>query len=82
MSNATIESTLSDDIKWNITYNNGDMIICPKGNEEVWLYCTSGSNNNSVRIVTNADNNVFELKSVEIEGVVYSNYLYNQYFVM
>lgn len=78
VSNATIESTLSDDIKWNITYNNGDMIICPKGNEEVWLYCTSGSNNNSVRIGTNADNNVFELKSVEIEGVVYSNYLYNK----
>ncbi len=78
VSNATIESTLSDDIKWNITYNNGDMIICPKGNEEIWLYCTSGSNNNSVRIGTNADNNVFELKSVEIEDVVYSNYLYNK----
>ena len=78
VSNGTIVGALSDDVKWNIDYNNGDMIIYPNDNEENWMYCTSGSNNNSVRIGTNADNNVFELKSVEIEGVVYSNYLYNK----
>ena len=73
-----IESAISDDMKWNIEYNKGDMIIYPAGNEENWLYCTSGSNNNAVRIGTNADNNVFELKTVEIEDVTYSNYLYNK----
>ncbi len=78
MSNGTIASEISDDIKWNIAYNDGDMMIYPDGNDENWLYCTSGSNNNSVRIGTNADNNVFELKTVEIDDVVYSNYLYNK----
>ncbi len=78
LSNGSIESAISDDIKWNIEYNKGDMVIYPSGNEENWLYCTSGSNNNAVRIGTNADNNIFEMKSVEIDDVVYSNYLYNK----
>ena len=78
VSNGAIESAISDDIKWNIEYNKGDMIIYPNGDEENWLYCTSGSNNNSVRIGTNADNNVFELKTVEIDDVIYSDYLYNK----
>ena len=78
VSNSTIESVILDDMKWNVEYNNGDMIIYPNGNDENWLYCTSGSNNNSVRIGTNADNNVFEMKTVEIDDVVYSNYLYNK----
>lgn len=78
MSNGTIDSEVTDDIKWNIAYNNGDMIICPNGDNESWLYCTSGSNNNAVRIGTNADNNIFELKTVEVDDVVYPNYLYNK----
>ncbi len=78
MSNGTIASEISDDIKWNIAYNDGDMMIYPDGNDENWLYCTSGSNNNAVRIGTNADNNVFGLKTVEIDDVVYPNYLYNK----
>lgn len=78
VSNGVVVSAVSDDIKWNIAYNNGEMVICPDGNEENWLYCTSGSSNNSVRIGTNVDNNVFELKTVEINDVVYSDYLYNR----
>ena len=78
VSNGTIESAISDDVKWNVEYNKGDMVIYPSGNEDNWLYCTSGSNNNAVRIGTNADNNIFEMKSVEIDDVVYSNYLYNK----
>ncbi|MBR4156294.1 MAG: chitobiase/beta-hexosaminidase C-terminal domain-containing protein [Bacteroidales bacterium] len=73
-----IIGAVSDDIKWNIAYNNGDMIIYPNENAENWLYCNSGSNNNSVRIGTNADNNIFELKTVEINGELYPNYLYNK----
>lgn len=69
---------LPDDIKWNISYDNGDMIIYPNTDEENWLYCTSGSNNNSVRIGTNTDNNVFELKTIQIEDEVYPDYLYNK----
>lgn len=71
-------NTIPDDIKWNIAYNNGEMIIYPNGNDENWLYCNSGSNNNSVRIGTNDDNNVFELKTVEINEEVYPDYLYNK----
>lgn len=78
VSNGVIENEASDNIKWNIDYNGGDMIIYPSGNDENWLYCTSGTNNNSVRIGTNADNNIFELKTVEIDDVVYSDYLYNK----
>ena len=44
--------------------DKGEMIIYPSGNADNWLYCTSGSSNNSVRIGTNADNNIFEMKSV------------------
>lgn len=78
VSNGNIVNAVPDDIKWNIAYNAGDMVIYPNGNDENWLYCNSGSNNNSVRIGTNADNNVFELKTVEINEVVYPDYLYNK----
>lgn len=78
MLNGTIVSEISDDIIWNITYKNGEMIISPDGNDENWLYCNSGSNNNSVRIGTNTDNNIFELKTIEIDDIIYSNYLYNK----
>ena len=77
VTNGKIMSAISDDIKWNVEYNNGEMVIYPNGNAENWLYCTSGSNNNSVRIGTNTDNNVFEIKSVELNSEVYK-YLYNK----
>lgn len=76
--NGKIVSSVSDDVKWSIAYRGGDMTIYPYKNEEQWLYCNSGSNNNSLRIGTNADNNVFELKTVEINGVIYADYLYNK----
>lgn len=78
VSNGKITSAISDDMKWNIAYDKGDMVIYPAGDDESWLYCTSGSNNNAVRIGTNDENHVFEMKSVEIDDVVYSNYLYNK----
>lgn len=78
VSNAKIISGVTDDVKWNIAYNNGNMIIYPGADSENWLYCNSGSNNNSIRIGTNADNNVFEMKTVEINDVVYPDYLYNK----
>lgn len=77
VSNGNIMNAVPDDVKWNVAYNNGDMIIYPNEDDENWLYCTSGSNNNAVRIGTNADNNVFQLKTTEINDVVYSDYLYN-----
>ena len=76
--NGKIMSAISDDMKWNIAYDKGDIVIYPAGDDESWLYCTSGSNNNAVRIGTNDENQVFEMKSVEIDDVVYSNYLYNK----
>ena len=78
VSNGKIISAITDDIKWNISYDKGDMIIYPNADKENWLYCTSGSSNNSVRIGDNEENNIFELKTVEINDVVYSDYLYNK----
>ena len=78
VANGKIIGAVPDHIKWNIAYNSGNMTIYPDGDEENWLYCTSGSNNNAVRIGTNTDNNIFELKTVEINEVVYPNYLYNK----
>ena len=78
VNNGKVISAVPDDIKWNIANSNGNMIIYPNGNEDNWLYCTSGSNNNAVRIGTNADNNVFEMKTVQINEEVYPNYLYNK----
>lgn len=78
VTNGKIISAVTDDMKWNITYDNGEMMIYPNADKENWLYCTSGSSNNAVRIGDNEDNNVFELKTVEINEVVYSDYLYNK----
>ena len=78
VSNGNILNAIPDDIKWNISYNDGNIIIYPNDNDENWLYCTSGNNNNSVRIGTNADNNIFEIKTVEIEDDIYPDYLYNK----
>ena len=77
MSGDKIINAVPDNIFWNIAYDNGGMVIYPDGDSENWLYCTSGSNNNAVRI-GDGDNKVFELKTVEINGVVYSGYLYNK----
>ena len=78
VSNDKIIGAVPDDIKWNIDYDNGNIIIYPNADEESWLYCTSGSNNNSVRIGTNTDNNIFEIKTIQIEDEVYPDYLYNK----
>ena len=78
VSNDKIIGAVPDDIKWNIDYDNGNMMIYPNTDEESWLYCTSGSNNNSVRIGTNTDNNIFEIKTIQIENEVYPDYLYNK----
>ena len=78
VSNGKVIGAVPDDIKWNIAYDNGNMIIYPNLDAENWLYCTSGSNNNSVRIGTNTDNNIFEIKAIQIEDEVYPDYLYNK----
>lgn len=72
-----LTGVVTDDLKWNVSNNNGNMIIHPNGDDESWLYCTSGSNNNSVRIGTNADNNIFRLNTAEIDDETYPDYLYN-----
>lgn len=78
VSDNKVIGAIPDDIKWNIAYNDGDMIIHPDADEETWLYCTSGSNNNSVRIGSNTDNNIFEIKTIQIEEEIYPDYLYNR----
>mgnify|MGYP003300630330 CR=1 FL=1 len=71
VSNGKIISAITDDIKWNISYDKGDMIIYPNADKENWLYCTSGSSNNSVRIGDNEENNIFELFEIKPEVNIY-----------
>ena len=48
-----ITSTVTDDIKWNISGNATDgYTLYPDGDSETWLYCTNS--NNGVRVGTNA----------------------------
>lgn len=75
--NNTVTAEVNDALKWNVLYADNSMIIYPNGVTDNWLYCNSGSNNNSLRIGDNENNNVFEMKTVEINEVVYPNYLYN-----
>lgn len=49
---------INDNIKWNISNNNGNLTIYPDGTTEKWLYCTS--TNNGVRVGTN-NNKVFTI---------------------
>ncbi len=53
ISNSMITSTVSDDIKWNVSGNAADgYVFYPNGNNSTWLYCTN--TNNGVRV---GDNN-------------------------
>ena len=61
-----ITSTVTDNIKWNISGNATDgYTFYPNGSTTTWLYCTN--TNNGVRVGTN-DNKTFEIKD---------NYLYH-----
>ena len=44
---------IADNIKWNISNNNGTLTIYPNGTTATWLYCTS--TNNGVRVGTNTN---------------------------
>ena len=44
---------IADNIKWNISNNNGTLTIYPNGTTEKWLYCTNA--NNGVRVGTSAN---------------------------
>ena len=59
ISNSKITSTVSDDIKWNISGNAADgYVFYPNGNNSIWLYCTNA--NNGVRVGVN-DNKLFTI---------------------
>ena len=49
----TIESTVHDTYKWNISNNSGNLTIYPNGKTSTWLYCTN--DNNGVRVGTNTN---------------------------
>ena len=44
---------IADNIKWNISNNNGNLTIYPNGTTATWLYCTAA--NNGVRVGTNTN---------------------------
>ena len=54
-----LTGTITDNIKWNISNDNGYLTIYPNGTTETWLYCTN--TNNGVRVGTNANNKVFTI---------------------
>ncbi len=53
-----LSGDIAENIKWNISYTNGELTIYPNGTTATWLYCTS--TNNGVRVGTNA-NKVFTI---------------------
>ena len=63
----TIESTVYDTYKWNISNSSGNLTIYPNGTTTSWLYCTA--TNNGVRVGTNTN------KTFTISG----NYLKHTY---
>lgn len=75
--NGIITGNINDTLQWNIACSDASFTIFPKDITDSWLYCLSGSNNNSVRIGDNIDNKIFELRTVEINEVIYPDYLYN-----
>ncbi len=60
-----LSGDIADNIKWNITNDNGNLTIYPNGEKEKWLYSTSS--NNGIRVGTSAE------KTFNITD----NYLYN-----
>ena len=51
VSNGKITSEVADNIKWNVSYDSGNITIYPNGTTETWMYCTN--TNNGVRVGTN-----------------------------
>ncbi len=51
---------IDDNIKWNISNDNGNLTIYHNGETSTWLYCTS--TNNGVRVGTN-ENKVFTIEA-------------------
>ena len=62
-----LASEPANNLKWNITNDNGSLTIYPNGTTTSWLYCTS--TNNGVRVGTNA-NKLFTVDAT-------TGYLYN-----
>ena len=57
---------------WNISNDNGSLIIYPKGSTSTWLYCTA--TNNGVRVGTNA-NKAFTISGDYLKNTATSRYV-------
>ena len=55
-----LDCDIDDNIKWNVSNNNGTLTIYPNGTTDKWLYCTN--TNNGVKVGT-GDAKQFTLKS-------------------
>lgn len=51
--NATVTSSVTDDLKWNVANDNGSYVFYPNGSTTKWLYCKS--DNNGVRVGADAN---------------------------
>ncbi len=60
VSSNTVTGEVADNLKWNISNNNGSLTIYVNGSDSTWLYCIS--DNNGVRVGTN-ENNTFTIDS-------------------
>ena len=60
VSDNILDGDIDDNIKWNVSNNNGTLTIYPNGTNAKWLYCTN--TNNGVRVGT-GDAKQFTLKS-------------------
>ena len=63
-----LDCDIDDNIKWNVSNNDGTLTIYPNGKNDIWLYCTN--TNNGVRVGTNA-NKTFKIDATS--GYLFHN---------
>lgn len=73
VSDETLSGEIAANIQWNMTYNSETgYTFYPNGDTETWLYCTTSSSNNRLRVGTNT-NNAFNLDA-ESGYIKYDSY--------
>ena len=76
VSGNALSGDIADNIKWNISNSNGNLIIYPNGTTAKWLYCTNTNNGvrvgdntnkvfNYIDLISNLDNSLYGKDSVK-----------------
>ena len=68
-----ISGTVADNLKWNISNDNGSLTIYPNGDTTKWLYCTNS--NSGVRVGTDANYKTFTIDSNYLKNTERGRYI-------